>query len=142
ATLVIAPPGKVSPESIAQWVNEYRVTTLWMTTGLFHQMVDTQLDSLRGLKYFMTGGDVLSPDHMQRALDALPTTTLFNFYGPTENTTFTTFHVLPPGTKLQGDSVPIGIPITGTTVLLLDEAGKPVGKEVVAELYTGGAGLA
>ena len=142
ASVVLAPSGKVSTERIAQLVETHEVTTLWMTAGLFHQMVDQQLDALRGLKYLLAGGDVLSPVHVARALDTLPSTTLINGYGPTENTTFTTCHVMPPGTKLTSESVPIGVPITGTSVVLLDETQQPVGEEVVAELYTGGLGLA
>ena len=142
ASVVIAPPGKISPERIAELVSKYQVSTLWMTAGLFHQMVDTKLEALKGLKYLLAGGDVLSPVHVQRVLDTLPSTTLINGYGPTENTTFTTCHVMQPGTKLQGDSVPIGLPITGTNVVLLNDDLQQAGEGEVAELYAGGAGLA
>ncbi|HEX8852508.1 MAG TPA: amino acid adenylation domain-containing protein, partial [Pyrinomonadaceae bacterium] len=127
-------------EEIGATVRRHGVTKLWLTAGLFHLMVDYRLDDLRGLQQILAGGDVLSPAHVERVVRELDGCRMTNCYGPTENTTFTTFHdVVRDG---RGGSVPIGRPISNTRVYILDERLEPVGVEVVGELYTGGEGLA
>ncbi|HWM04187.1 MAG TPA: non-ribosomal peptide synthetase [Actinophytocola sp.] len=138
--LAVAPPGELSPAELAAVVRRERVTVLWLTAGLFHTVVDAGLGELSGLRSLIAGGDVLSAAHVDRALRELPETRLVNGYGPTENTTFTACHVL---TEPVGDGqVPIGLPIRGTTVHLLDEDLRPVPDGDVGELCAGGLGLA
>jgi amino acid adenylation domain-containing protein len=138
--LVMAPPGDLSPGEISSLVRSNDVTVLWLTAGLFHVMVDEGLAGLRGLRYLLAGGDVLSVEHVNRALRELPGTTLINGYGPTENTTFTCCHAITG--PVTGPRVPIGRPIRGTTVYLLDAQMAPVPDGTVGELYAGGLGLA
>ncbi|HSF42282.1 MAG TPA: non-ribosomal peptide synthase/polyketide synthase [Thermoanaerobaculia bacterium] len=138
--LVMAPPEPPSLSELGSLLTRHGVTTLWLTAGLFHQMVDEGIDGLRGLSQLLAGGDVLSPLHVRRARAALPGCDLINGYGPTENTTFTCCH---PLADAPADTpVPIGRPIANTSVMLLDRAGRPVPVGVPGELYTGGDGLA
>ncbi|MEV5777949.1 AMP-binding protein [Streptomyces antimycoticus] len=62
-------------------------------------------------------------------------------YGPTENTTFTTTHTLWAGDAIDGP-LPIGRPITGTRVYVLDREHRLVPPGRIGELYAAGAGLA
>ena len=74
------------------------VTTLWLTAGLFHALVDRRPDALARVDHVLAGGDVVSPAHVERALAALPPGGRFtNGYGPTEGTTFTTTWTLRRG---------------------------------------------
>jgi amino acid adenylation domain-containing protein len=139
--LEIVEAPKPSLDELAATLRRGRVTTAWLTAGLFHQMVDERLDVLTGLRQLLAGGDTLSPDHVRRALDALPGTTVINGYGPTENTTFTTCHPMTPGTG-PPRRVPIGRPIAGTRALVLDDTLRPVPAGVEGELYAAGDGLA
>lgn len=134
-------PGGPSLEGIAGAVQRYGVSILWLTSGLFQIMIDEHAESLRGLKFLLAGGDVLSPAHVERALSALPATKLVNGYGPTENTTFTTTHHI-TREDLQRPSIPIGKPIANTSVYILDATGNPVPVGIPGELFTGGSGLA
>ncbi|GAA3034241.1 non-ribosomal peptide synthetase [Actinokineospora globicatena] len=140
ATLAVAPAGELSPVELAEAVRAESVTTLWLTAGLFHQVVDTALDALSGLRYLIAGGDVLSPSHVDKAVDGLPGVTVVNGYGPTENTTFTCCH--PVTAALTTPTVPIGGPINGTGVRLLGEDLTPVPDGEVGALHATGAGLA
>jgi amino acid adenylation domain-containing protein len=126
---------------IATAVREQGVTTLWLTSGLFQLMMDESPASLQGLRHLLSGGDVLSPAHVRRALETLPDTRLINGYGPTENTTFTTCHTITLA-DLEKPSIPIGQPIANTTVYLLDGRLRPVPVGIPGELFTGGDGLA
>ncbi len=139
--LVVVPPGPCSLAELGSVIEKRGVTTLWLTAGLFHQMVEEQLDSLQNVRQLLAGGDVLSVPHVVRALEQLPRAQLINGYGPTENTTFTCCHRItaPP---LAGRSVPIGRPIANTQVYILDREMQPVPMGVPGELFTGGDGLA
>jgi len=139
-TLALAPAGCTTLDDIAQTIARYRVTTLWLTAGLFHLMVDHRLDGLRPLRQLLAGGDVLSPPHVAKALAALPDCSIINGYGPTENTTFTCCYRIPR--PLRQGPIPIGLPIAGTVVHVLDEAGQPVAEGDSGELHAGGDGVA
>ncbi len=130
------------PDSIATAIERHGVTTLWLTAGLFHQVVDLRPDCLASVLQLLSGGDVLSPDHVQRALQALPPgARLTNGYGPTESTTFATTHDLRPGDPVDGP-VPIGLPIQGTSCQVLDPAGHEAPIGVPGELAIGGDAVA
>ncbi|MGA5451869.1 non-ribosomal peptide synthetase [Streptomyces umbrinus] len=137
--LVVHPPGPLSLPELAECLRRERITTLWLTAGLFHRMVDRHVDSLGGLRQLVAGGDVLSPAHVNRVRRAHPKVRMVNGYGPTENSCFTTSHTV---TRQISGTVPIGTPIAGTRVYILDEGLRPVPEGEWGELYTGGAGLA
>lgn len=139
--LAVMPPQTPSLEELGEELRRNSVTTLWLTAGLFHLMVDERLEDLRGLRQLLAGGDVLSPSHVRRAVEALPNCKIINGYGPTENTTFTCCHTI--DREFAGDSpVPLGRPIGNTTVHILDEAMAPAPIGIPGELFIGGDGLA
>ncbi|HKV11774.1 MAG TPA: non-ribosomal peptide synthase/polyketide synthase, partial [Thermoanaerobaculia bacterium] len=139
--VVVPPPGVPSPLELGELLREHGVTTLWLTAGLFHQMVEDNLPGLSGVRQLLAGGDVLSPAHVRRVVEELPGTLLINGYGPTENTTFTCCH---PVAGLDGDGspVPLGRPVANTWVAVLDRQLEPVPLGVAGELCAGGDGLA
>jgi amino acid adenylation domain-containing protein len=141
-TLALPPGGRASLDDIAQAIGRFGVTTLWLTAGLFHLMVEHRLAALAPLRQLLSGGDVLSPDHVRKMRAAAPDCRLINGYGPTENTTFTTCYTVPTDPAAFTDGVPIGTAIAGTEIHILDEDGNPVADGEAGELYAGGLGLA
>ena len=138
--LALAPPGTPSLADVGRAIARHRVTTLWLTAGLFHAMVEERLQDLAPLRELLAGGDVLSPPHVERVLLAHPRLRLINGYGPTENTTFSLCHTIRAVTP--GRSIPIGAPIEGTQVHLLGDDRAPVAEGAEGELYVSGLGLA
>jgi amino acid adenylation domain-containing protein len=139
--LAVVPDPYPSFEDIGEAIARHGVSTLWLTAGLFHLMVEHNLQGLAPLRQLLAGGDVLSPSHVVRALRALPGCRLINGYGPTENTTFSCCYEIPH--DYSGASpVPIGRPIRQTEALVLDEERRVVADGEAGELYVGGAGLA
>ena len=141
ARLALMPPGARSLNELGQAIKRFRVTTLWLTAGLFQLMVDEHLEDLRGVRQLLAGGDVLSVPHVRKLFAELPGCRLINGYGPTENTTFTCCYPLVNLNSVNG-SVPIGRPISNTTVYILDRYRNPVPVGVPGELYVGGDGVA
>ncbi len=141
AKLAIFPPWKPSLADLGGFIESRGITILWLSAGLFHQMVENQLHNLAHVRRLFTGGDVVSPAHAAAALQGLKNCRLVNGYGPTENTTFSCCHPIlevPPA----GQSIPIGKPVAGTECWVLDEWLNPVEAEEAGELYLGGDGLA
>jgi amino acid adenylation domain-containing protein/FkbM family methyltransferase len=142
ARLIVMPPQSTSLVELGSALKRYGVTTLWLTAGLFHLMVDERLPDLLGVRQLLAGGDVLSAAHVERFLEAATESVLINGYGPTENTTFSCTHRMGAGWKSKNGSVPIGRPISNTQVYVLDERLQPAPIGVVGELYLAGDGLA
>jgi amino acid adenylation domain-containing protein len=144
ATVVVGPPGLNSLAQIADLITQQHITAIWLTAGLFHAMAAMYAPALASVRNVLAGGDVLHMESVRAVLDTMPPDhRLINGYGPTEGTTFTTCHVMSNGSVLPDQtSVPIGRPIPGTVVQVLDAAGKrcPVGE--LGEIYIGGTGLA
>ncbi|MFI6376066.1 amino acid adenylation domain-containing protein [Streptomyces sp. NPDC050546] len=139
--IAILPPGPASPQAIRTFLRDEQVTHAWLTAGIFRLVAQYDAASLGSLRQLLTGGDVVSPHHVRTVLEASPGLWITNGYGPTENTTFTTVHHVTSAEEV-GDTVPIGRPVAGTGVLVLDEKGRPVPPGADGELYATGLGLA
>lgn len=139
--LIIMSKGATTLEELKHTIQKHQVTTLWLSAGLFHLMIDNGIEELTSLRQLLAGGEALSINHVRKAYTLLKSCKIINGYGPTENTTFTCcYEVTNKG--LSRSSVPIGRPINNTTVYILDKYLQPVPIGIAGELYTGGDGLA
>jgi amino acid adenylation domain-containing protein len=140
-TAVIAPPGRLDPARLATLVSERDVTALWLTAGQFDLMSRHHSRSLARLREIWTGGDVVSPAAVRRLLTDANTLTVVNGYGPTEATTFASRYRMSAPQNCK-DPLPIGEPMEGSRLVVLDERLRQVPQGVVGELYIGGDGVA
>jgi amino acid adenylation domain-containing protein len=140
ARLVVTAPGIESLGNLGDTIQRNKVTTLWLTAGLFHQMVDGGIEKLQGVRQLLAGGDVLSVPHVETAARKLAGCQVINGYGPTENTTFTCCERVTANSI--GHSVPIGRPIANTKVFVLSSDMQLVPVGIAGELFIGGDGLA
>ena len=133
-----------SLDTIASEIARLGVTSAWFTAGLFNALADHRLEAFAPLAEVLTGGDVLSPVHVRKVMDACPALQIVNGYGPTENTTFTCCYRIPRDSDAlaRGDAIPIGDAIAGTRVYIVDEQLAPVADGEVGELVAGGDGVA
>ncbi|MYR90003.1 amino acid adenylation domain-containing protein [Streptomyces sp. SID685] len=138
--VVVSPPGNLDAAALAGLVSERRLTSMWLTAGLFSAVVDQDPRCLAGLRELWVGGDVVSPDAVARVGAACPGLTVTDGYGPTETTVFATAYEVPPARTLA--EVPIGRPMDNMRAYVLDDGLRPVPPGVVGELYVAGAGLA
>jgi 3-oxoacyl-(acyl-carrier-protein) synthase len=129
---------------VASEIARLGVTSAWFTAGLFNALADYRLEAFVPLKEVLTGGDVLSPVHVRKVMEAHAGLQIINGYGPTENTTFSCCYRIPrDGEALaNGDAIPIGDAIAGTAVYIVDDKLVPVGEGEVGELVVGGDGVA
>ncbi|MFI1167927.1 amino acid adenylation domain-containing protein, partial [Streptomyces sp. NPDC020801] len=140
-TAVVARAGRPDTAELARVITERAVTGLWLTAGLFAVMAEQHPECLTGVREVWAGGDVLSPTAVRRVLDACPGLTVVNGYGPTETTTFAARHRVSSADQCT-DPLPIGEPVDGSRLFVLDDRLRPVPPGVVGELYIGGDGVA
>jgi amino acid adenylation domain-containing protein len=133
--------GFPAPAEFGAFLVDRRITALWLTSGLFRLVADLCPVAFRGVHQILTGGDVVPPQPVRRLLEMYPGLRITNGYGPTENTTFTTVHHLDYPQAVD-DPLPIGHPIRGTKVFVLDDQARLAPPGAVGELYAAGDGLA
>lgn len=127
-------------DELTQFIKTHQVTANCLPTALFNRLVEHDPKSVAGYRTLLVGGEAMSSEHARKALPHMEGV-LVNAYGPTENTTLATTHQVthvPAGAK----SVPIGVPVSNSTVVILDDALTPVPAGVKGEIYIGGTGLA
>jgi amino acid adenylation domain-containing protein len=128
----------LAPAAFAERLRSERISTLFLTTALFHLMARETPDAFRGLADLLVGGEVVDPRAMAAVLHAGAPARLANIYGPTESTTYA---LTWPVDQVDA-AVPIGRPIANTRGYVLDRAMRPVPVGVAGELWLGGDGLA
>jgi len=111
------------------------ISILWLTAPLFNQLCEDDPTIFNTVKFLLTGGDVLSPKHINSARAANPNLSIINGYGPTENTTFSTCFTINSDFE---DSIPIGKPIANSTAYVVSKDGALVPPLVPGELWVGG----
>jgi amino acid adenylation domain-containing protein len=85
-------------------------------------------------------GEPLANSLVQALHEAAPgVERVLNLYGPTEDTTYSTWTLAPRGATREPT---LGRPLDGTRAYVLDAFGQPVPMGVAGELFLGGAGLA
>ncbi|MFJ1681111.1 non-ribosomal peptide synthetase, partial [Streptomyces sp. NPDC088251] len=142
ATIVTAPPGHITDATTLHTLTrQHHLTRISLTAGLFRVIAENDPAAFNTLKEITTGGDIIPPEAVHAVLTACPHTTVRTTYGPTEITmcaTHTPWHhhdTLPPTT-------PLGQPLTGTHLTILDNHLQPTPPGVTGELYIAGTGLA
>nr|AAM47273.1 peptide synthetase ScpsB [Saccharothrix mutabilis subsp. capreolus] len=132
AALVVPPPGPLLGDQLADVVDEFGVTHALIPPVALATVPDRPLPTFRTL---VVGGDACSADLVARWA---PGRRMVNAYGPTESTVVTSWsRPLAPG-----GVPPIGRPLPGTRVHVLDAEGRPVPIGVPGELFVAGVGLA
>lgn len=140
ACLVIHPPTPPVFDELGTLFARERISVVFLPTGLFHRLAGTRPDVLRPVRHLLVGGERLSAEAVNQALEAAPGLRITNGYGPTENTTITcTYTTTVP---VPGDWVPIGRPVNGTRVFVLDPDLRPMPTGQTGELYVAGDGVA
>uniref|UniRef100_UPI0031D54BDF amino acid adenylation domain-containing protein n=1 Tax=Saccharothrix mutabilis TaxID=33921 RepID=UPI0031D54BDF len=133
ATCVLQPGHVTDPALIADLLVRHDITTAHLSASLLNHLVDEHPESLRNLRQLMTGGEPASPAHLRRL--ARPDLRLVNGYSPVENMIFTLCHPITDTTR----AIPVGAPIAGKRVYVLDHRLQPVPVGVPGEVYmTGG----
>jgi amino acid adenylation domain-containing protein len=131
----------LSPTDLASSLLTEGITTLFLTTALLNQVIQSEPSAFASLRFLLFGGEAVDVRWVQKLLDEGSPKNLLHVYGPTENTTFSTWYRIEQ-IEPTAETIPIGRPIANTQTYILDRYLQPTPIGIPGELYTGGAGLA
>ncbi|WP_304452761.1 non-ribosomal peptide synthetase [Nocardiopsis sp. YSL2] len=142
ATLAVAAPGgHRDPAYLGRIIQQEGVTVLHFVPSMLRAFLTAdQARSLTGVRHVVCSGEALTAglrEDFTRLCDAR----LHNLYGPTEAAIDVTAHECVDPSS-DGDTVPIGRPISGVSVHVLGPRGELLPPGVIGELHIGGIGLA
>jgi len=140
--LVIVPKEVLlAPVDFDALAARHGINVLFLTTALFNEYAREMPSFFRRLRVVLFGGEAADPHSAAEVLRRSPPERLLHVYGPTEATTFATWHLVervPEGAR----TIPIGRPIANTTVYVLERNMNPAPIGVTGEIYIGGPGVA
>ena len=142
-TVVLAPAGaERDPAALLRAVADHGVTVLQVVPSVLRLLVEEgDWSGCGSLRLLFSAGEALHAELVTRvresAGDGLE---IWNTYGPTECSIDVTAFAADPA--VTSGPVPIGRPLPGLKVLVLDPSGAPVPVGVPGELYVGGVGVA
>jgi amino acid adenylation domain-containing protein len=127
----------VDGRRLIEMLDRHRITVMQATPATWRLLLEAGWTGTPDLK-ILCGGEALP----RELADALRTRAaeVWNLYGPTETTIWSTVH--PVGPDEAGAVVSIGRPIANTQVYILDRMRRPVPVGVPGDLFIGGDGLA
>jgi tyrocidine synthetase-3 len=140
STLFLAPQDVIlDAKKLEKAVSKCEISILHLIPQLFNRWAVQCMDIFAGLKYLLVGGDIVKPAVVNQVRNKYKNLKILHMYGPTENTTFSTFFLVDKDYEIK---IPIGKPINNSTVYILDQYNnlKPPG--AVGELGVGGEGVA
>ena len=136
ATLIVAPREMVADgQSLRRELEQRGVTIMQATPVTWMMLIEAGWAGKPGLK-ILCGGEALTPELAQQLIPRCAA--LWNMYGPTETTIWSTY------CRITGENgaISVGRPIDNTQVYIVNEKLQPASVGVAGELLIGGDGLA
>ncbi|MEO1728603.1 MAG: amino acid adenylation domain-containing protein, partial [Bacteroidota bacterium] len=137
---ILSEESVLSSEEFAHALRAHSISTLFLTTALFNQHSIQQPGLFSTLRHVLTGGERADDQRIRDVLANDGPGRLLNVYGPTETTTFATWHEVDSSSELR--AVPIGLPLANTTAYVLSPTLELLPPGVPGELFIGGPGVA
>ena len=123
--------------SLMDFVERHGVTMLSGFPYLLAEM--NHLDSIpSSLRLLISGGDVLRGHHVDHLLDRAE---VYNTYGPSETTVCASYYRCRDGQVLEDGTYPIGHPVLGAEIKILDSEGNELPKGETGEICIYGDGV-
>lgn len=136
--IVVLASGGHDGAALGEIAVNHRVTTMNLTPTMLHQLLGAA-DHVAGdgdLRRVFTGGEPLRADTVRRFHADLPDVELHNHYGSAE-----TLDIAAGPGAVQGSGVPVGRPLPGRRVRILDRELRPVPIGVPGQLFVSGIGV-
>lgn len=129
------------PKQLYQSLSTSRVST-WVSTPSFAAMCLAERSFAAGMlpevRRFLFCGEQLAPEVAAQLLDRFPGAEVWNTYGPTETTVATTSIRVDRDILARYSPLPIGYPMPGARVEVVDEQGRPAAPGERGEIVIAG----
>ncbi|MFT5822226.1 MAG: amino acid adenylation domain-containing protein [Crocinitomix sp.] len=126
--------------SVYNQIKKHEVTHLQITPSmgaLLNQNL-SESDGWNSLNNVLLGGEPATTALVNGIYENMPQVQIYNMYGPTETTIWSTVNPI----EKEADKIEIGRPIANTKIYILDQDQKMVPIGVQGEIYIGGDGVA
>ena len=125
-------------EKLEQKIKDNKIQVIQTTPSVmkFHLDNIKNKENLKSLKYIMLAGEPLPKTLVDRIKETIPNVTVYNGYGPSETTIFSTIRNV---TDL--DEITIGKPIANTQIYILNKNKKLLPQGNIGEIYISGDGV-
>ena len=140
-TCVVVSDPFLSAAALREGVARWGVNAVWLTTSLFNLLVDDDIGAFEGLSEVVIGGERVSPGHIRTFLQRHGNIRLVNGYGPVESLVLATSRTVELADCERPEGVPIGVPLPGTAIHVL-EGDRPCAVGEIGEICIAGDGLA
>ncbi|MCP4152636.1 MAG: amino acid adenylation domain-containing protein, partial [bacterium] len=130
-------PDIINPEDLIRWVEKSKITLLHCVPGVFRQMnVETlNENNFRELKYILLSGEEIYPSELENWYDKIgERIQLINLYGTTETTILKSYYLIGKS-DVQRKNIPIGKPIKGSRLIVMDGQMNICTEGVTGEIY-------
>ena len=124
-------------ERLAEWLDTEQVEVLHCVPSVFRSLLNERLGSrlFKAMRYVVLTGEPLYPADVKRWMETFgERIKLLNIYGTTETSLSKLAYEVRPE-DVERPSIPVGKPIKGSAVMLMDVAGKPCRQGTVGEIY-------
>jgi amino acid adenylation domain-containing protein/non-ribosomal peptide synthase protein (TIGR01720 family) len=140
ALVLPAPDEEKDVRRLATIIAQQQVTHTLALPTLYRLLLAYAPDqALASLATVIVAGEACPPQLVAEHYALLPHCLLFNEYGPTEATVWSSVYRVPP--QSNGNAVPIGRPVPNYRLYVLDNRRQPVPIGVPGELYVAGPGV-
>ncbi len=134
------PGGEKDVQNLASMIATFDVTHTLCIPQLYSLLLDgADATDLASLQVVIVAGEASTGSLVERHFDSLPAVQLHNEYGPTETTVWCVSTRL--GLQDGSGVIPIGRPLPGSRIYILDPAGRPVAPGVAGEMFVSGPGV-
>ncbi|MDX1952415.1 MAG: amino acid adenylation domain-containing protein [Verrucomicrobiota bacterium] len=127
------------PAALARLIHSKKVSHFLSLPSLYAALLEFGASQLGSLKTVIVAGEACPRELPNRHFATLQNANLYNEYGPTESTVWSTVHHCTRSHEMR--QIPIGKPIMNVQVYILDPARQPVPIGVIGEIYIGGSQL-
>ncbi|ODT45361.1 MAG: non-ribosomal peptide synthetase, partial [Nitrospira sp. SCN 59-13] len=129
------------PQRLSTEVARRGVSVLELVPSLLGGLLDGPSVPLPHLRWLLPTGEALSPALSRRWFSRYPTIPLMNAYGPAECSDDVALACIREAPVGNETSMPIGLPITGVRLYVLDRHTEPMPFRVAGELCVGGVAV-
>lgn len=137
ASLFMLNPRETGLDQIIKWIMQRRITLLHPTVDLFRQICSrlTGEEDLTSLRMVLLASQALYRSDVEAFRSLFPAeSTLVNRYGMTEATAAAQYLITSETQVPEIEQVPVGYPVDGFEIMLLDDGGNPVEAGEVGEI--------
>ncbi|HLP61673.1 MAG TPA: amino acid adenylation domain-containing protein, partial [Candidatus Deferrimicrobium sp.] len=141
--MICIPPRKlleIAGYELIHWLNARHICLIHCVPSIFRLInifteKDAAKENFKALKMVVMSGEKINPHELSRWFGVFEERIqLINLYGPTETTMTKTYYFIGPADG-ERPIVPVGKPMPGARILILDEDMQPCPKKFIGEIY-------